>query len=497
MREAVKGGRREADGAWPILETTWAYARHELLYLCWALMEAALIAPAALAVMPWARYWPSSAFTVWLLLVMLIPFNLSRLLTLAGVSLKRQRRVIGLALALTLLISLRTMLYETSSLFDLSWLVELVRHFSGGNPFWGRDLSLFFLIVVIWWRGISLTSRGVSVQEAGLRLRVGGLIMVPVIATLGLLPVSAPATPFVLLFFLTGLMAVALARAEEIALDRTNLSYPMQPRWVAAIFLTSLAIVLVAGLVGVALSGRGLPEIVRWLSPLWDALLFMGVVVVTTVAYFTLILLRPLQWLASLLFRLLGDVGIEAAPEPEELPGEFGNTNVDQLFQLLSDSNRELLLWINRLAIVFIVAGALLLLYLALSRYFRQREMALASQESGAAAAPERGAKAGLGERLLQRLGLWRRWRTVATLRRLYRQMCEAAAARGFPRPPSQTPYEYLETLKEVWPEGRQETRLITDAYVRVRYGELPESEEELDALRQAWQRLERMPEPE
>jgi hypothetical protein len=42
-----------------------------------------------------------------------------------------------------------------------------------------------------------------------------------------------------------------------------------------------------------------------------------------------------------------------------------------------------------------------------------------------------------------------------------------------------------------VWPENAAEARLITDAFIRVRYGELPETAEELEAIRAAWRRLE------
>ena len=69
--------------------------------------------------------------------------------------------------------------------------------------------------------------------------------------------------------------------------------------------------------------------------------------------------------------------------------------------------------------------------------------------------------------------------------------MCRAAAAAGYPRLEAETPYEYLPTLGQVWPDNAAEARLITDAFIRVRYGELPETAEELEAIRAAWRRLE------
>jgi hypothetical protein len=130
------------------------------------------------------------------------------------------------------------------------------------------------------------------------------------------------------------------------------------------------------------------------------------------------------------------------------------------------------------------------LIALALVRaYSRATFAARASQRSRTTAEEEK--EPGLGRRVLERLGLFRQWRAAASVRRTYRQMCRMAAAAGYPRLESETPYEYLPVLGRVWPEYPAESRLITEAYVRVRYGEAPETAEELEAIREAWRRLE------
>ncbi|MFW5941134.1 MAG: DUF4129 domain-containing protein [Chloroflexota bacterium] len=504
MSETVAPGRARgpgrADAPAPIrttFDSAWAYARHELLYLFWALMEAALIAPLALLLLPWARFWPAPLFTAWLLLVMLIPFNLSRVLTLAGASLRRQRRVMLGALLLTVLVSLRTLLFDAGGPLDTRWLGELYGHFvQPDNPFWQRDVGLFFLVIGVWWRGISLTGRRVDVRDVGLRLRAGGLLFAPLLLLLSLLPEATPSTSFVLLFFLAALTSVALTRAESVTLEHTGQSYAMRPGWVLIVFLTSLLIVSLAAAVALAIGGGGFPALLRWLHPLWDAIFFLAMVVIVTTTYLFLLLLRPLQWLVSYLFSLLGFLGVEGLPEPEELPQELTDMNVDQITELFRDGGGLPLFWINRALTVLLVAGALFVVWLALNRYFRRRELARGHEAilGGRAAAEESGL--GLGERIRRRLGLWRQMRAAANVRHLYRQMSEAAAARGFPRHSSQTPYEYLGALDDVWPDGQEETRLITTAYVRVRYGEVPETEEEMAQLRSAWRRLAHMEPP-
>ena len=58
------------------------------------------------------------------------------------------------------------------------------------------------------------------------------------------------------------------------------------------------------------------------------------------------------------------------------------------------------------------------------------------------------------------------------------------------PRPESATPYEFLPALGELFTTQTEDLRVITEAYVRVRYGEFPESMAEIELVESAWQRL-------
>ncbi|HZD11591.1 MAG TPA: hypothetical protein VE553_09630, partial [Candidatus Binatia bacterium] len=211
-------------------QRAWAYTRHELLYICWAVMDVSLIAPVGLLLMPWTYFWPLPALIVWLVLVMLIPFNLSRLLSIADVEVVQQRRIIVVAFVLALIFAVRTLLYEPTSLLDPTWLSDLVDHFFNlPGLLWQRDLALFALLAVLWWRGLGLAKRQVAVDEVGFRLRLGGLLLAPLVIGLSLVPAAGSALPLVMLFFLAALVAVALTRAEEVARQGTGANYPMSP----------------------------------------------------------------------------------------------------------------------------------------------------------------------------------------------------------------------------------------------------------------------------
>jgi hypothetical protein len=72
--------------------------------------------------------------------------------------------------------------------------------------------------------------------------------------------------------------------------------------------------------------------------------------------------------------------------------------------------------------------------------------------------------------------------------------MAQLAARRGYPRAIDETPYDYLPTLREAFPENQDEVEQITESYVAVHYGELPERREDLYAVRSAWRQIEARP---
>ncbi|MDT8305074.1 MAG: DUF4129 domain-containing protein [Anaerolineae bacterium] len=478
-----------------LLVAFWAYVRHELLYVAWALLEVSLLAPLALSIISWARFWSPAAFALWLLLILLVPFNLNRLLTLYEVPASRQRKIVFAALLLTVILSLRALLYEDTGIFGLQWLRELYRHFvEPGNPLWSRDLSLFFLLLFLWWRGLSLAGRSPDIKDMGLRLRFSSLILAPLIAGIATLT-GTPVLGFVLLHFFVTLVAVSLTRAEEIALERTGRSYPLRPRWLAVIALTSLALVSAAGLLAMAISGEGLEQLVTWTAPVWVAIRFFTTTLVSVVSHLVFYLLLPLFWIGSRLMAWLRSLEVlPLAPPSDQPPPEAIDLNL--FLRQLTGPEEPILLWVNRLLLLLFFALLLFATVAAVSHLVGNRRLSLQSEERSVA--PERRSRGpGLGQRLRRRLTFWQQWRAAASIRRIYRQMGELAAAYGYPRAAAQTPNEYLSTLGELWPDGQDESTQITQAYVRVRYGEVPETEEELQALRRAWAHLRRLPPPE
>ncbi len=89
--------------------------------------------------------------------------------------------------------------------------------------------------------------------------------------------------------------------------------------------------------------------------------------------------------------------------------------------------------------------------------------------------------------------GRWsRRNRALAAerIRQIYTLLMDLCADLGDPRSPAVTPWEYRKDLERLFPGMRPEIETVTSAYVRIRYGELPEEQDELMQVEQAWDRL-------
>lgn len=474
----------------PPAATVWGTIRHELLLLGFALMEIALLTPVAMVILSWARYWPAYQIALWLLLVMLLPMNLIRVMSLAHFDLRRQRRILIAAQLLVILISWRTLLYTPASLIDLRWLQLFAGNLAeGGNLLWTRDLSVFLVTILMWWRGIRLAMRSPEIANVGLRLRLGGLIFLPLIIWFSGNFVGTSLVTFVLLFFLASLTVVSLVRAENIEQERSGTAATLNFRWFAVVFGAALAIIIFSSMLAAFISGDSLFIVMGWLSPLWQSLQFGLTVMGATLLEITEPVLELIavgvQFLARLLTSIFGAVSatLRAANllpemEPSEIP-----TPAETNGLALPD-------FAGKAVTAAILLGLIALVAMALVRAYRQA--VLAGRDSARSQVErEEQDRPGLGQRVLERLGVFRQWRAAASVRRIYRLMCHSAATAGYPRLGTETPYEYLPTLTKVWPTQAGNTKLITEAFIRVRYGEVPETSDELEVIQEAWRQLE------
>jgi hypothetical protein len=93
-------------------------------------------------------------------------------------------------------------------------------------------------------------------------------------------------------------------------------------------------------------------------------------------------------------------------------------------------------------------------------------------------------------EDILGRLRPARRELAAARVRRIYQELLDLCEARHLPRPLAHTPLEFLPEMAQLFPGSYDDLAVITHAYMRVRYGEYPESLGEVEIIEAAWQRI-------
>jgi hypothetical protein len=89
-----------------------------------------------------------------------------------------------------------------------------------------------------------------------------------------------------------------------------------------------------------------------------------------------------------------------------------------------------------------------------------------------------------------RRLNRRERARAAERIRNIYTQLLELSEDLGHSRPASITPLEFLPELAGQFPGLGVELRVITTAYNDIRYGELPETQRQLEAVEEAWRRV-------
>lgn len=424
---------------------------------------------------------------LWLgLLTILLGFFYGyRALERAGLSVRVQQGLLVLVLLLAIALLIRGHLYAGLEP-GRSWLAVLVGRLSDLSTLLSRELLAAALMVLLWGRALHLARRSLSIDSVGYTFRAGIVIFVWVSLGLGLLG-GRDVAPFVLPYFFFALLAVALARIEEVSHLPGGTRAPFSAYWVGSAVVAVAVLVLAGAMLGAFFSGNGLQPLLRLLSPL--VFLVIGLLVGIALLIFGLLqaILAGLnitwggmgQALQDLLDRL-GRLAAGFRPPAE------GTTDPGLL--------RSVQLGGNLLLIAVLIAAVVIITWARL-RHLGEKQ----ANETRESLRPELSLAEGLADllragrqrlaELAGRAGL-SRLLAALSIRHIYANLVRLAAGLGYPRAPAQTPYEYLDTLYQALPNARSEAAMITDAYVRAHYGQLPDTPEALQRIRDAWNRI-------
>jgi hypothetical protein len=350
--------------------------------------------------------------------------------------------------------------------------------------------TVIVLLSVTWlcWRGLRLANMTLSMREAALGFHVG----VVVLSLVALVSTARYITAFVPAFFFSQLLAVALTRVETVSHVSGGKRLPSSGWWVAALLGSTGMVILIAGAVSAFVLGLPPDQLLFWLAPF-----------ITLIMLPLLLLSLPFMGLIERIARMLPAAFTSViaalttlAQQLQALMGQMVQSGPPKFILVIL---RVIGYGISLLIVLLVLATVVSVVRMAGRRRARvdneegeQHESTWSSRELWRR----------LRARLLDRLARLRNLAGIMdrfgagglfaalTIRHIYAQTIRLSASRGYPRLPSRTPYEHLNALQQAFPGCEPELAQITEAYVGVHYGELPERAEALAEIRAAFDRI-------
>ncbi len=382
---------------------------------------------------------------------------------------------VGLA-AITLFSVARIELYPRLDLFDFSWLPRFVRALSFADGFVAEHLTGLGVLFVFM-RGLGYGQRPLTLWFIGFQFRLGVVIFFLLLIVSSFLK-SIDVSFWIFVYFFFSLLAIALARLDEIGSD---IHYGL--RW-AMTLLTGVALVVFLGLGLLQFFTLDVAEgLLRLFTPLW--ILFEIIL---------LIIIIPVSLIVGFLVDLLQPLFINLRKIFDDLQRIFPPDTAEKLAQAAQPN--PALGFLIPLGKTILILGVFLSVGYLLARALNRR-----MQESEA----EAGFREALGEdeeaARVRRAAMTKKKSrrqhvgpmAAESIRRIYAALVARASVAGLPRQIAETPYEFLPRLQRRWSENVEEMRTITDAYVAVHYAEEDATPDQVQRVRTAWQRIEKV----
>ncbi len=468
--------------------------RREILYLTRAMAEACMLAPWLAAWNPLAHRPALLSITSSVFFIILGASYLAR--SMEALKLKASFRYVVAAGALLVLIIWALDMLAFIPHHWLGWqnfALSLFRSLFGLSNIIPPSLLVILVAIFLWWRGLQLAQKAFSVLDVIIGFRVG--ILVFALFLLFSPRLVQQVNPFIMAYFFCQLLAIGLTRVETIGDQLGGRRSPFGAWWVIMLALSTSVVILVAGVVYGIVAGIGPENILNIIAPVLGILLLPFIVLIGPLLALAMLLIEPLikalvtlsDILQNMMAGLQQLINLSNSGQPAQRP-----VIVEIALQALGVSKGIVVLGITALIIIGVIW--------AISRSRAQSQVADEEERETVWSAGRWLAR--LRKRLGQRLkqitnardilaqfgleGLF----TAITIRRIYAQLQHLAAKRGYPRAPACTPYEYLSALNECFPNCASELSRITQAYVGIRYGELPEHPQELEEIRAAWNHI-------
>jgi hypothetical protein len=455
-----------------------------IMELSWVVPWFRSLTPATRDVVPWR------AFVV-LGVLFLVAHLLVRLMNFVHLRVDIRRAVMVALILFSILAGFKTLLYVHEPVNFGELITKPIQAFNDIGPLIPNEFVIVLAVLVASWRGITLAQEIIGPQSVRHNFQLG-IAMFLGFAFINTIVTGETPGLFIYLFMFASLIAMGAARISVISNLRGGGQYPFDHRWFVGIFLATFSVVgisaLFAGFAGGELS------MVGRLGALALQIFVMAIFLLLSPLLFILpLLIERLQGASNVAGRLLQaleDLQRMALGLAYDLSDLLERTGLSLVLPRL----KPILLW----GIVIFIA------FLAVVSLTRWLTRARGTKDEDRQSILEKGdlwdfLRQSLQDRLRQigdglaslaALRHGQRLLAAARIRRIYAQLMEMSERLGDPRPVAQTPLEFLPSLEHTFPGREIDLEDITRAYLRVRYGELPETHQEVDRVEESWERV-------
>ncbi|MES0361697.1 MAG: DUF4129 domain-containing protein [Anaerolineales bacterium] len=425
--------------------------------------------------------------------ILFISFILTRLMNYIGLKTKIQRIVLFILLIVSLWVGLNTLLYPSDWQGLWGIIVRLFNSFSNTNSYVPAEFVLMLIIIFVIWRGVSLARKRIDPERFLSSFRIGIVFLFAFGISFGLTENTSLSILYLFLFF--SLLGLSVARISALGRLRGGHSIYFDRRWLIGIALAIMVILSITIIAANLVNGQELGIEID----LFGWILFVLTLLISPFVWVALYLFSALdQWIhfdrilqsLSELFIRLQSVFQGFLEILDSIKGALDFSSVINFIETLK-SVRPIILWIVILLVVFLFLRSLVRYFLNESKEVEEEYQSISDQEDllGLLRAALRKGIRRMTSGLEQVFNLdsARKFLMAARIRRVYARLLDLSDKLGNPRPLSSTPLEFLPSLENLIPNSKRELDVITQAYLRIRYGELPETQQEVEIVETAW----------
>jgi hypothetical protein len=432
---------------------------------------------------------PTSSL-VWFLIFFLIVTFSNRVLRMTTLRKVAHRFILIILLLLGIYSLLSILVYPNMGLSLGEILGRTLVSFENILEMIPEGFIVILMCIYLWWRGLAISSTGtLEIRSTERKFRIGILTL----AAFGIIfrgkqiDYLISALP---IYFASGLLAVTFSRTSSLGRGITAYRLPYTGRWFLGMSIITCFTIVAGIITSRFLQSEVAYSIYELTSQYFNKLItFLEILLLPVVEFFVFLAEKMIDFISRYIDpdSIKGIVDqFQEQPTPE-LPLEEGIP----LFRLAPEAIA---------AIVLVVLAGLIILLVR--RANQQQRYAVPMIEDGGdtVGQPERSQsrirkwldQVREGIEAIQQFGIGRRMIAATIIRRIYTLLLHTAADLGHPRHIAETPYEFQQKLWQIFPHHVEQIGLITNAYVKVRYGEIPEEEGIISMVEDAWDSIEK-----